>query len=72
MADGHRTDYDIRPLGGSGYESGYWVPIDGKWYPVPPEAVITTDNPVGEAVVWYVLQAGGHYYIRCFVPAPLY
>jgi hypothetical protein len=43
-ADGHRTGYDIR-------QGQYWVPIDGDWYPVPPEAVIKTENPVGEAIV---------------------
>jgi hypothetical protein len=49
-ADGHRTGYDIR-------QGQYWVPIDGDWYPVPPEAVIKTENPVGEAIVWYLLQS---------------
>jgi hypothetical protein len=48
-ADGHRTGYDIR-------QGQYWVPIDGDWYPVPPEAVIKTENPVGEAIV--VSRAG--------------
>jgi hypothetical protein len=32
----------------------FCVPIDGDWYPVPPEAVIKTENPVGEAIVWYL------------------
>jgi hypothetical protein len=32
-ADGHRTGYDIRP-------------IEGERYPVPPEVVIKTENPV--------------------------
>jgi hypothetical protein len=49
-ADGHRTGYDIR-------QGQYWVPIDGDWYPVPPEVVIKTENPVGEAIVWYLLQS---------------
>jgi hypothetical protein len=49
-ADGHRTRYDIR-------QGQYWVPIEGEWYPVPPEAVIKAENPVGEAIVWYLLQA---------------
>jgi len=43
-ADGHRTGYDIR-------QGQYWVPIEGEWYPVPPEVVIKTENPVGEAIV---------------------
>jgi len=44
-ADGHRTGYDMR-------QGQYWVPIRGEWYAVPPEAVIKTANPVGEANVW--------------------
>ena len=68
-ADGHRTGYDIR-------QGQYWVPIDGDWYPVPPEAVIKTENPVGEAIVWYLLQSPDSglphselYKIICFVPS---
>jgi hypothetical protein len=38
-ADGHRTGYDIR-------QGQYWVPIEGEWYPVPPEAVIKTEIPL--------------------------
>jgi len=65
IADGHRTDYDIRP-------DGYYIPVPwappGKenWEKVPPQAVIyNAGNPVGEAVVWYVEESE---YIRCFVP----
>src|SRR5262249_24992066 len=68
-ADGHRTGYDIR-------QGQYWVPIEGEWYPVPPEAVIKTENPVGEAIVWYLhkgpeadLPRGEWYRIICFVPS---
>jgi hypothetical protein len=68
-ADGHRTGYDI-------WQGQYWVPIDGDWYPVPPEAVIKTENPVGEAIVWYLLQSPDSglphselYKIICFVPS---
>ena len=69
-ADGHRTGYDIR-------QGQYWVPIDGQWYPVPPEAVIKTENPIGEAIVWYSqngaeagdLPRNEWYRIICFVPA---
>jgi hypothetical protein len=69
-ADGHHTGYDIR-------QGQYWVPIEGEWYPVPPEAVIKTENPIGEAIVWY-LQNGAPegdlprrdwYRIICFVPS---
>ena len=61
IADGHRTDYDIR-------KNRYWVPINGTWMPVPPEAVIeNAGNPVGDAVVWYSIY-GDLVMIRCFVP----
>jgi hypothetical protein len=62
VADGHRTDYDMRP------DNHYWVPIEGEWQQVPSEAVIyNSGNPVGEAIVWYVKVKSG-YNIRCFVP----
>ena len=61
IADGHRTDYDMR-------ESKYWVPINGEWMMVPPEAVVEDlGNPTGDAVVWYS-ESSGSVYIRCFVP----
>jgi hypothetical protein len=63
IADGHRTTW----RGTS--EGGYEVPIEGQWRKVPPEAVVlNAGNPVGEAIVWYVLAGPGAYYIRCFVP----
>ena len=67
-ADGHRTGYDIR-------QGQYWVPIEGEWYPIPPEVVTKTANPIGEAVVWYmlaydeVMSSGPKYRILCFVPS---
>ena len=68
-ADGHRTGYDMR-------EGQYWVPIEGEWYPVPPEAVVKTENPVGEAIVWYLhkgpevdLPRDERYRIICFIPS---
>lgn len=63
IADGHRTTWR------GGKDGGYEVPIDGEWFPVPPEAIIyNAGNPTGEAVVWYVRQGPNNYYIRCFVP----
>ena len=62
IADGHRTAFEMR-------STGYWVPIEGEWLPVPQEAVVhNAGNPVGEAVVWYVRQGDNSFYIRCFVP----
>jgi hypothetical protein len=61
ISDGHRTDYDMR-------ENKYWVPINGQWMMVPPEAVVDdSGNPTGDAVVWYT-EFNGNVYIRCFVP----
>jgi hypothetical protein len=61
IADGHRTDYDMR-------KNQYWVPINGTWMPVPDEAVLNNvGNPVGDAIVWYSIY-GSHVVIRCFVP----
>jgi hypothetical protein len=67
-ADGHRTRYDMRA-------NQYWVPIDGAWQPVPPEAVIHgARSPFGDAVVWYRPEFNfevptGHWEIVCFVPS---
>src|SRR5215469_10691168 len=68
-ADGHRTGFDMR-------QGQYWVPIEGEWYPIPPEAVIKTANPVGEAIVWYQstyaeVLADPKYRVLCFVPRRL-
>jgi hypothetical protein len=61
IADGHRTDYDMR-------DNTYWVPINGEWMMVPPESVVDdAGNPTGDAVVWYT-ESNGTVYIRCFVP----
>jgi hypothetical protein len=61
IADGHRTDYDMR-------DNTYWVPINGEWMKVPQEAVVDdAGNPTGDAVVWYS-ESNGTVYIRCFVP----
>lgn len=62
IADGHRTDYDMR-------DGAYWVPIEGQWYRVPDAAVLNdVGNPTGDAVVWYSIYSGTQPVIRCFVP----
>jgi hypothetical protein len=61
IADGHRTDFDMR-------KDLYWVPVNGDWLSVPPDAVLkNSGNPTGSAVVWYSVY-GGQVIIRCFVP----
>jgi hypothetical protein len=61
IADGHRTDFDMR-------KDLYWVPVNGTWLPVPPEAVLkNSGNPTDGAIVWYSIY-GGQVIIRCFVP----
>jgi hypothetical protein len=50
-------------------DGAYWVPVEGKWTPVPAEAVIRDiGNPIGVAVVWYT-RYDDMVVIRCFVPA---
>lgn len=64
ISDGHITTWERMPD-----DDHYYVPIDGKLWQVPPEAVITeTSHPTGETVVWYIRQGPDTYYIRCFVP----
>ena len=62
IADGHRTDYELR-------SDGYWVPIEGEMVHVPAEAVVrNAGNPFDTGVVWYVRQGPNQLHIRCFVP----
>ncbi len=69
IADGHRTDWEIR-------KDGYWVPnpLDTKiWIPVPPNTVVqNAGNPIGEAIIWWVpsYEEGivKGILIHCFVP----
>ncbi len=59
-ADCRQTDFRIN---GDHYEA--W--IDGRWEPVPPQAVLKrTDNPTGRAVVCSIPTLG----IICFVRGP--
>ncbi len=61
VADGHLTSYETRG-------DVFLVPIEGELRPVPPESVVQhSRNPTGEAVVWYIKQGSGSYFIRCFV-----
>jgi hypothetical protein len=46
----------------------YRVRIDGRWWPVPRDAVIAGPNRLGYAVVWYGRWPDGEPLIRCFLP----
>lgn len=69
MADGHPTDYEPRA------DNKFWIPdpihldLPRQWIPVPSEAVVhDAENPIGQAIVWWVQQGPDEVYIRCFVP----
>lgn len=65
VSDGHLTEWRKT-------EEHYEVPINQRWEKVPPEAVVrNSGNPIGKAIVWYVINndAPGGLHIRCFVPA---
>jgi hypothetical protein len=68
ITDGHRTTWKADAHG------TYWVPIEDRWVPVPPEAIVyDAGNPFGDAVIWYVKGGTDEdgmptFYIRCFVP----
>lgn len=60
------------------FANGTWtsltVRLEGKWYDVPPEALVEGHNRAGHAVVWtYPLWMGGEegYAIRCFMPGTM-
>jgi hypothetical protein len=48
----------------------YKVRLDGTWFDVPDEAVITVPNRVGRTMVWPMQGAGG-ITIRCFMPGSM-
>jgi hypothetical protein len=61
-ADGHRTEYQVRG-------DRYWVPIEGKWYAIPPEIIVRDrGNPTGEGVVFYYMVGEVAPIFFCFVP----
>lgn len=49
---------------------GYRVRIEGEWYDVPPDAVITEPNRAGRTMVWPIKGWGG-LTIRCFMPGSM-
>jgi hypothetical protein len=64
------SDVDREAKGGR-----YRVRLEGQWWDVPDEAVITEPNRAGRTMVWpvYLNGAAGKYLdgIRCFMPGPM-
>ncbi len=51
-----------------GDDGNFRVRIEGKWWPVPDNAVIKVPNRFGPAVVWPLYYDSHVYAIRCFIP----
>jgi hypothetical protein len=53
----------------------YRVRIEGQWFDVPPEAIITQPNLSGRTMVWPIYKRGFgevlNVEIRCFMPGPM-
>ncbi len=49
------------------HESKFRVRLDGAWITVPDEAVVTSPNRFGPAVVWPYKDGDGKTQIRCFI-----
>jgi hypothetical protein len=49
----------------------YRVRIDGEWYDVPDDAVITEPNRAGRTMVWPLKGGWGGLTIRCFMPGSM-
>lgn len=66
-ADGYPAEYDWDIAKGK-----YRVRIDGQWYDVPDDALLTEPNKLGYATVWWIptFQPDGTMkpLIRCFLP----
>lgn len=64
FADGRAVDDpDVDMDGGK-----YRVRIDGTWYDVPDDALVSVPNKFGRAVVWPYVDYTGKTKIRCFMP----
>lgn len=69
-ADGVKIDDPDWEIG----QKGYRVRLDGKWFDVPDQAIVTDNNRVGIAMVWplYRFSEGDGSRvvteIRCFMP----
>lgn len=48
----------------------YRVRLEGEWYDVPDDALITEPNRVGRTMVWPI-KYPGTIHIRCFMPGAM-
>ena len=48
--------------------TAYSVRIQGEWFVMPDDAVVTEPNCFGLAVVWPYNDRYGNTQIRCFIP----
>ena len=63
---------DAHPVYDAYIREGKWyVPIDGVYYEIQSQQLLSGPNPIGHAVIWYD-GAGNHITIFCFAPGPLY
>lgn len=72
------SDADGSALSDADWESKdghYRVRIEGEWWPVPDDAVITEPNRAGRTMVWPMYNRGLgailHIDIRCFMPGSM-
>lgn len=63
MADGFSVDDPQWDRNGDHYR----VFLDGQWFDVPEQAVVSGGNRIGRAIVWPV-KSEGVTFIRCFMP----
>jgi hypothetical protein len=67
------SDADGTAISDADWQSGgghYRVRLDGEWFDVPDEAVITEPNRVGRTMVWPLRGYLG-VSIRCFMPGSM-
>jgi hypothetical protein len=64
FADG----FSVQDVDWDTQDGHYRVRINGQWFDVPDEAVVTEPNRFGPAVVWPYNDRYGNTQIRCFIP----
>jgi len=69
--DGPGVDaYSLADVDWESKNGRYRVRIEGQWYDVPPDAVLTVPNLDGRTIVWPIKGWGG-LTIRCFMPGSM-